>query len=145
MLLENCQKFDIHFRTVAHKCQNTIQITKHISLSTTHFKTKNDATIIRNTNNHNTFLNSKYNSIIVHSNIHTHFNSFSNILTDTKTRNNTKLDQTPFHKLLGVHLHQDLNFDEHVDSVCNKLLKRIGLLRSIKHLLSRNVSRIFSK
>ena len=54
---------------------------------------------------------------------------------DIKTRNNTKLDQTPSHKLLGVHLDQDLNFDEHVDSVCNKLSKRIGLLRSIKPLL----------
>ena len=56
---------------------------------------------------------------------------------DIKTRNNTKLDQTPSHKLLGVHLDQDLNFDEHVDSVCNKLSKRIGLLRSIKHLLTK--------
>ena len=37
--------------------------------------------------------------------------------------------------MLGVHLDQDLNFDEHVESVCNKLSKRIGLLRSIKHLL----------
>ena len=54
---------------------------------------------------------------------------------DIKTRNNTKLDQTLSHKLLGVHLDQDLNFDEHVDSMCNKLSKRIGLLRSIKHLL----------
>ena len=52
-----------------------------------------------------------------------------------KTKNNTKLDQTPSHKLLGVRLDQDLNFDEHVDSVCNKLSKRIGLLRTIKHLL----------
>ena len=47
---------------------------------------------------------------------------------DIKTRNNTKLDPTPSHKLLGVHLDQDLNFDEHVGSVCNKLSKRIGLL-----------------
>ena len=45
---------------------------------------------------------------------------------DIKTRNNTKLDQT---------LSQDLNFDEHVDSVCNKLSKRIGLLQSVNLLL----------
>ena len=73
MLLENCQKFDIHFRTVAKKFHNTIEITKHISLFTTHFKTKNDATIIQNMNNHNTFPNSKYSSIIVHNNIHNTF------------------------------------------------------------------------
>ena len=61
--------------------------------------------------------------------------STEDLTLDIKTGNNNKLEQTSSHKLLVVHLDQDLNFDEHVDSVCNKLFQSIGLLQSIKNFL----------
>ena len=35
------------------------------------------------------------------------------------------------HKLLGLKIDQDLTYDEHIDELCKKLSKRIGLLRHI--------------
>ena len=51
--------------TVAHKCHNTIQIRKYISISTTHFQTRNTTQWLPKThfNVHNTFPNWQHNSI----------------------------------------------------------------------------------
>ena len=51
------------------------------------------------------------------------------------TSNDIKLEQVPYHKLLGVTIDEDLSFDSHTDSDCKKLAKRIGLLRSIRYFL----------
>ena len=45
------------------------------------------------------------------------------------------LQQVCSYKLLGVILDEELNFNEHIDMVCKKLSKRIGLLHSICHCL----------
>ena len=52
--------------TVAHKCHNTIQIRKHISMSTTNFQTDNTTRYLLKThfNIHNTFPNSQHNSLV---------------------------------------------------------------------------------
>ena len=54
------------------------------------------------------------------------------------TSKGEELDNTTSHKLLGVYVDQDLSFNEHVEQLCKKLTKRIGLLRSIRQYLSLN-------
>jgi hypothetical protein len=51
------------------------------------------------------------------------------------TKTGEYLQQVRSYKLLGVILNEELNFNEHIDMVCKKLSKRIGLLRSIRHCL----------
>ena len=58
------------------------------------------------------------------------------------TSKGEELDNTTSHKLLGVYVDQDLCFDEHIEQLCEKLAKRIGLLRSIRQYLPLN-ERIF--
>ena len=58
------------------------------------------------------------------------------------TSKGEELDNTTSHKLLGVYVDQDLSFDEHIEQLCEKLAKRIGLLRSIRQYLPLN-ERIF--
>ena len=53
-----------------------------------------------------------------------------------------ELDNTRSHKLLGVYVDQDLSVDEHIEQLCKKLAKRIGLLRSVRQYLPLN-ERIF--
>ena len=54
-----------------------------------------------------------------------------------------ELDNTTSHKLLGVYIDQDLSFNEHVEKLCKKLTKRIGLLRSIRQYLPLNERILF--
>ena len=54
-----------------------------------------------------------------------------------------ELDNTKSHKLLGVYFDQDLSFDEHIEQLCKKLAKRIGLLRSIRQYLPLNERILF--
>ena len=54
-----------------------------------------------------------------------------------------ELDNTTSHKLLGVYVDQDLSFDEHIEQLCKKLAKRIGLLRSIRQYLPLNERILF--
>ena len=53
------------------------------------------------------------------------------------------LETTTSHKLLGVFIYQDLSFNEHVEHLCEKLAKRIGVLRSIRHYLPLNEGILF--
>jgi hypothetical protein len=51
------------------------------------------------------------------------------------TKTGEYLQQVRSYKLLGVILDEELHFNEHIDMVCKKLSKGIGLLRSIRHCL----------
>ena len=42
------------------------------------------------------------------------------------------------HKLLGMIIDEDLTYEAHVDELCNKLSKRLGLLRHISPYLKKN-------
>ena len=53
----------------------------------------------------------------------------------TKTGENLQQNRCYNYKLLGVILDEELNFNDHIDMLCKKLSKRIGLLRSIRHYL----------
>ena len=59
------------------------------------------------------------------------------------TSKGEELDNTTSHKLLGVYVDQDLSFDEHIEQLCKKLAKPIGLLRSIRQYLSLNERILF--
>ena len=54
---------------------------------------------------------------------------------DIVTNTDECLRQEPSYKLLGVLFDEELNFNGHIDMLCKKLSKRIGLLRSIRHYL----------
>ena len=58
------------------------------------------------------------------------------------TSKGEELDNTTSHKLLGVYVDQDLSFNEHVEQLCKKLIKRIGL-RSIRQYLPLNERILF--
>ena len=45
------------------------------------------------------------------------------------------IEQVANHKILGVNLDQDLTFETHVEELCKKLSKRLGLLRRISSYL----------
>ena len=47
----------------------------------------------------------------------------------------TPLETVNSHKPLGITLDQDLSFDDHLEDLCKKLSKRIGLLKRIKNCL----------
>lgn len=51
--------------------------------------------------------------------------------------NNKTIEQVRHHKLLGVELDGNLDFSEHIESLCRKLSKRIGLLKHISPYLKR--------
>ena len=59
------------------------------------------------------------------------------------TSKGEELDNTTSNKLLGVCVDQDLSFNEHVEQLCRKPTKRIGLLRSIKQYLPLNERILF--
>ena len=59
------------------------------------------------------------------------------------TSKGEELDNTTSHKLPGVYVDQDLSFDEHIEQLCKKLAKPIGLLRSIRQYLSLNERILF--
>lgn len=58
------------------------------------------------------------------------------------TSKGEELDNTASHKLLGVYVDQDLSFNEHVEQLCKKLIKRIGLLR-LRQYLPLNERKLF--
>ena len=52
------------------------------------------------------------------------------------TKTGEYLQQDRSFKLLRLILDEELNFNDHIDMLCNKLAKRIGLLHSIRDYLS---------
>ncbi|KAL9972248.1 hypothetical protein ACROYT_G018519 [Oculina patagonica] len=56
---------------------------------------------------------------------------------------NAEIEQVGSHKLLGVIIDEDLTYEAHVDELCNKLSKRIGLLRHISCYLKKNQKLIY--
>ena len=58
------------------------------------------------------------------------------------TTKGEELDNTTSHKLLGVSVDQELSFNEHVEQLCKKLIKRRGL-RSIRQYLPQNERILF--
>ena len=53
------------------------------------------------------------------------------------------LETTTSYKLLGVYIDLDLSFNEHVEHLCKKLTKRIGVSRSLGHYLPLNERILF--
>ena len=51
---------------------------------------------------------------------------------------NAEIEQVANHKLLGMIMHEHLTYEVHVDKLCNKLSKRLGLLRHISPYLKKN-------
>ena len=49
--------------------------------------------------------------------------------------NNVPVKRAPFHKLLGVTLDSNLNFNEHINTVLSKVNKIIALLQKFQHIL----------
>ena len=44
--------------------------------------------------------------------------------------NETKIEQVPKYKLLGVNLDQDLTYEAHIDELCKKTIKTFGTFTS---------------
>ena len=59
--------------------------------------------------------------------------------------NSEKLDRVESFQYLGVVIHETLSWADHIDHVCNKANKRIGILRRIKHLLPMATRKLFVK
>ena len=59
------------------------------------------------------------------------------------TSKGEELDNTTSHKLLGVYVDQDLSFNKHVEQLCEKVIKHIGLLRSTRQYLTLNERILF--
>ena len=55
------------------------------------------------------------------------------VVTDT-----AEIEQVASHKLFGLIIDEDLNYQINVDELCNKLFKRLGLLRHISPYLKKN-------
>ena len=55
----------------------------------------------------------------------------------------TNIDQLSHHKLLGLIVDKDLSFEAHIDEICKKLSKRLGLLRHISPYLKQRHKLIF--
>ena len=62
---------------------------------------------------------------------------------EIRTSKGDILETTTSHKLLGVYIDSVLSFNEHVEHLCKKLAKRIGVLRSIRHYLPFNERILF--
>jgi len=52
--------------------------------------------------------------------------------------NGAVIDQVKSHKLLGIHLYQDLDFDIQTEALCKSLSKKIGFLKHISPFLKRS-------
>ena len=57
--------------------------------------------------------------------------------------NNIDIEQVTNHKLLGVYIDQDLTYEIHIDDLCKKLSKRLGLLRHISPYLKQGQRMVF--
>ena len=55
------------------------------------------------------------------------------VVTDT-----AEIEQVASHKLLGLIIDEDLTYEVHIDNLCNKLSKRLGLFRHIGPCLKKN-------
>ena len=49
--------------------------------------------------------------------------------------NSVELEQVQSHKLLGVIIDTQLNFNEHIDNLCKKLTQRVTVLKKIRRHL----------
>ena len=49
--------------------------------------------------------------------------------------NSVELEQVQSHKLLGVIIDTQLNFNEHIDNLCKKLTQRIAVLKKISGVI----------
>ena len=56
---------------------------------------------------------------------------------------NAEIEQVANHKRLGMIIDEDLTYEVHVDKLCNKLSKQLGLLRHISPYLNKNQRIIF--
>ena len=45
------------------------------------------------------------------------------------------IEQTGHYKYLGVVINENLTWSDHVDLICSKVSKRLGMIKRIKHLL----------
>ena len=55
----------------------------------------------------------------------------------------TQIDQVSCQKLLGVILDENLNYETHIDHLCKKLSKQLGLLKHIGAYLKRRQREIY--
>ena len=53
--------------------------------------------------------------------------------------NESPVHQVGLHKYLGMYLHCKLNFEEHLKTIINKIIKTIGLLRKFQNFLPRKL------
>ena len=49
--------------------------------------------------------------------------------------NSYGLEMVDSYKYLGVTIHKNMNWTEHIDSISSKISQRLGLIRRVKHLL----------
>ena len=57
--------------------------------------------------------------------------------------NTAEIEEVGSHKLLGLIIDEDLTYEVHADELCNKLSKRLGLLRHISPYLKKNQKIIY--
>ena len=55
------------------------------------------------------------------------------VVTDT-----AEIEQVASHELLGLIIDEEITYEVHVDELCNKLSKRLGLLRHVNPYLKKN-------
>lgn len=56
----------------------------------------------------------------------------------------TQIEQVSCQKLLGVILDKDLTYKAHIDQLCKKLSKQLGLLKHISSYLKRQLRELYS-
>lgn len=59
--------------------------------------------------------------------------------------NDMVVDRVKSFKYLGIVIHENLCWADHVDYVCKKVRKRLGILRRIKHLLPKHTRELYVK
>ena len=57
--------------------------------------------------------------------------------------NDKEIEIVRSHKLLGLKIDQDLTYDEHIDELCKKLSKKIGLSRHISPYLKQKYRLVY--
>ena len=53
---------------------------------------------------------------------------------------NEEIEHVTSYKYLGVHLDQNLNFEEHVDKICSKVRQRLGVLRRVRGFVNQETA-----
>ena len=69
-----------------------------------------------------------------------HINYKSNL---NITLNNNILKQVKEDKLLGLTMNQTLNWENHINEVCKKVMQKLGILHQNKHILSKDLKILF--